>query len=106
MITRSLCLRRSTLNAFSELALTWFAPPREMCRSWENYFRKVLLSMIEHARLNGRQIFLRESGSTVALSSSHQARPAVPSELPVERHIEVACDESGFSGGNLVGRWT
>jgi hypothetical protein len=38
------------------------------------------------------------------LSNSHQARPAAPSELPVERHLEVACDESGFSGGNLVGR--
>jgi hypothetical protein len=24
--------------------------------------------------------------------------------LPLERHIEIACDESGFSGGNLVGR--
>ena len=23
--------------------------------------------------------------------------------MPVERHIEIACDESGFSGGNLVG---
>ena len=28
----------------------------------------------------------------------------MPSEVSVERHIEVACDESGFSGGNLVGR--
>ena len=26
------------------------------------------------------------------------------SEPSVERHIEIACDESGFSGGNLVGR--
>jgi hypothetical protein len=24
--------------------------------------------------------------------------------MPPERHIEIACDESGFSGGNLVGR--
>jgi hypothetical protein len=24
--------------------------------------------------------------------------------LPLEHHIEIACDESGFSGGNLVGR--
>jgi hypothetical protein len=31
-----------------------------MCRPWGNYFRKVLLSMIEYARLAGRQIFLRE----------------------------------------------
>ena len=38
------------------------------------------------------------------VTNSHQARPAVPSELSVERHIEIACDESGFSGGNLVGR--
>src|SRR4051794_31231352 len=29
--------------------------------------------------------------------------PAMPLEPPVVRHIEIACDESGFSGGNLVG---
>jgi Protein of unknown function (DUF3800) len=27
----------------------------------------------------------------------------MPSGFPEERHIEIACDESGFSGGNLVG---
>jgi hypothetical protein len=29
---------------------------------------------------------------------------AAGSSKPLERHIEIACDESGFSGGNLVGR--
>src|SRR5215211_2492883 len=27
----------------------------------------------------------------------------MPPQPPVVRHIEIACDESGFSGGNLVG---
>src|SRR5215217_7242071 len=31
------------------------------------------------------------------------ADPAMPHQPPVVRHIEIACDESGFSGGNLVG---
>jgi hypothetical protein len=32
-----------------------------------------------------------------------RADPAMPHRPPVARHIEIACDESGFSGGNLVG---
>jgi hypothetical protein len=38
------------------------------------------------------------------LDSSSSRDPAVRPQLPTERHIEIACDESGFSGGNLVGR--
>ena len=35
---------------------------------------------------------------------SQQARRAGSSEPSAELHIEIACDESGFSGGNLAGR--
>jgi Protein of unknown function (DUF3800) len=45
-----------------------------------------------------------ESESTVALASSRHPRPAVPSQPPMQRQIEIVCDESGFAGGNLVGR--
>ncbi|HKX15575.1 MAG TPA: DUF3800 domain-containing protein [Propionibacteriaceae bacterium] len=34
---------------------------------------------------------------------SGRADLTAPSGSPSERHIEIACDESGFSGGNLVG---
>jgi hypothetical protein len=34
--------------------------------------------------------------------SSHRTDPAVSPQRRLERHIEIACDESGFSGGNLV----
>jgi hypothetical protein len=33
----------------------------------------------------------------------NRADLTAPSGSPEERHIEIACDESGFSGGNLVG---
>src|SRR5215212_7037231 len=47
----------------------------------------------------------RGSGSTAALDSSRRAHTPVPQDsLPLEHRIEIACDESGFSGGNLVGR--
>ena len=35
--------------------------------------------------------------------NNRRAGPTTRSEPSVERHIEIACDESGFSGGNLVG---
>ena len=35
--------------------------------------------------------------------NNRRAGPTAQSEQSVERHIEIACDESGFSGGNLVG---
>ena len=38
------------------------------------------------------------------MASSQQARLPAPSETSAKLHIEIACDESGFSGGNLVGR--
>jgi hypothetical protein len=44
------------------------------------------------------------SGSTDALDSSRRSGTGARSEPPIERLIEIACDESGFSGGNLVGR--
>ena len=38
------------------------------------------------------------------MASSQQACLPAPSETSAKLHIEIACDESGFSGGNLVGR--
>jgi hypothetical protein len=35
--------------------------------------------------------------------NNRRTGPTAQSEQSVERHIEIACDESGFSGGNLVG---
>jgi hypothetical protein len=39
----------------------------------------------------------------VIMLDNRRASLTAQSEPSVERHIEIACDESGFSGGNLVG---
>ncbi len=43
------------------------------------------------------------AGEDVIMLNNGPARLTAQSDPYAERHIEIACDESGFSGGNLVG---